>query len=103
MIITYAQGLALLTQASESYQYGLDLEAVAHIWRGGCVIRAHLLEDIRSAYRAQKDLANLLLDQHVAQQVLRRQADLRSVVYAGVGAGFPVLAFMASLAYFGLP
>ena len=29
------------------YGYGLDLEAVARIWRGGCIIRAALLEEIR--------------------------------------------------------
>ena len=51
MLITYAQGLALLTVASEKYEYHLDLEAVARIWRGGCIIRASLLEDIRTACR----------------------------------------------------
>ena len=40
MIATYAQGLALLLKASAAYGYGLDLEAVARIWRGGCIIRA---------------------------------------------------------------
>jgi len=38
MIATYAQGLALLQKASGTYDYGLDLEAVARIWRGGCII-----------------------------------------------------------------
>jgi 6-phosphogluconate dehydrogenase len=46
MIITYTQGMALLKQASNAYGYGLNLEAVARIWRGGCIIRAALLEDI---------------------------------------------------------
>jgi 6-phosphogluconate dehydrogenase len=44
MIITYAQGMALLAVASDKYKYHLDLEAVARIWRGGCIIRAALLE-----------------------------------------------------------
>ena len=100
MIITYAQGLALLTRASESYRYGLHLETVARIWRGGCIIRAELLEDIRSAYRNQGDLANLLVDPHFAQAVMTRQDDLRSTVHTGVDCGLPVPAFMASLSYF---
>jgi len=100
MIITYAQGLALLGKASEVYQYGLNLEAVARIWRGGCIIRAALLEDIRSAYRNQGDLANLLLDSHFADEVMKRQDDLRNVVRSGVHCGLPVPALMASLAYF---
>src|SRR5664279_5210190 len=52
MIITYAQGMALLGVASETYKYHLNLEAVARIWRGGCIIRAELLEDICAALRA---------------------------------------------------
>ncbi len=46
MIITYAQGFALLAVASEKYKYQIDLESVPLIWRGGCIIRAALLEDI---------------------------------------------------------
>ena len=57
MIATYAQGMALLQNASTTYDYGLDLEAVARIWRGGCIIRAALLEDIRTAYQSQGGFA----------------------------------------------
>ena len=69
MIITYAQGMALLAAASTTYGYHLDLEAVARIWRGGCIIRAALLEDIRAAYRSRPDLPNLLLDPELARKV----------------------------------
>lgn len=60
MIITYAQGMALLRSASLAYGYGLDLEAVARIWRAGCIIRAALFERVRAAYRARPDLPYLL-------------------------------------------
>ena len=100
IIITYAQGMALLTKASDAYRYGLNLEAVARIWRGGCIIRAALLEDIRSAYRKKADLANLLLDDHFANEVMKRQNDMRSVVRFGTECGMPIPALMASLAYF---
>ena len=53
MIITYAQGMALLAVASDKYEYHLDLEAVARIWRGGCIIRAALLEDICAAFHTR--------------------------------------------------
>ena len=55
MIITYAQGMALLAVASDKYEYHLDLEAVARIWRGGCIIRAALLEDICAAFATSPD------------------------------------------------
>ena len=68
MIIVYAQGMAVLAAASDKYEYHLDLEAVARIWRGGCIIRAALLEDIRMAYRINAALPNLLLDPSLSKK-----------------------------------
>jgi 6-phosphogluconate dehydrogenase len=99
-IVTYAQGFSLLQKASQVYQYNLDLEAIARIWRGGCIIRAALLEDFRSAYQAQPDLANLLLADDLGQAVLVRQTDWRAVVTTAVALAIPIPAFSASLAYF---
>ena len=75
MIIIYAQGMGLLAVASVKYKYQLDLEAVARIWRGGCIIRAALLEDICAAFRVKRDLANLLLDSNLSAKVMKHQAD----------------------------
>lgn len=100
MIITYAQGMAQLTRASDTYDYDLDLEAVARIWRGGCIIRAALLEEIRAAYRRQPDLPNLLIDSELRQRVMTRQADLRAVVRTAAELGIPAPGLMVALAYF---
>jgi 6-phosphogluconate dehydrogenase len=99
-IITYAQGMALLKQASSVYEYKLNLETVARIWRGGCIIRAALLEDFRSAYQAQPDLPNLLLDPQLGQEILAKEESLREVICAGARWGLPVPGLMASLGYF---
>jgi 6-phosphogluconate dehydrogenase len=100
MIITYAQGMALLWKASQAYDYNLDLEGVARIWRGGCIIRSALLEDIRAAYRAQPDLPNLLANPFLAEEIMARQADLRVVVRTAAELGIPTPAMMVSLAYY---
>lgn len=100
MICAYAQGMALLRRASEIYAYGLDLETVARIWRGGCIIRAALLEDIRAAFQARADLENLLLDPKLGRQFLARQWDLREVVGVAADLGLPAPGLMMSLAYF---
>jgi 6-phosphogluconate dehydrogenase len=99
-IITYAQGMALLKQASNAYGYGLNLEAVARIWRGGCIIRAALLEDIRTSYQKQPGLVNLLMDPHLSEEVMARQGDLREVVSVAANLGLPAPGLMVSLAYF---
>jgi len=100
MIATYAQGLALLRKASVTYNYDLDLEAVARIWRGGCIIRAALLEDIRAAYKTKATLPNLLLDPHLGKEFMSREADLREVVQMAVALGLPAPGLMATLSYF---
>ncbi len=99
MLITYAQGMAVLAAASSAYGYQLELQTVARIWRGGCIIRAALLEDIRAAYRDQPDLPNPLLHRALAGKLAAGEPALRRVTAAAAGLGLPVPAFMASLAY----
>ncbi len=99
MIIIYAQGMALLVAASDKYEYHLDLEAVARIWRGGCIIRAALLEDICAAFHAQRDLPNLLLDPTLSRKVMEHQEDLRQVVCLAAELGIPAPGLMVSLGY----
>jgi 6-phosphogluconate dehydrogenase len=99
MIITYAQGLALLAVASDKYKYHLDFEAVPRIWRGGCIIRAALLEDICAAFRARPELSNLLLDPNLSRKVMEHQEDLRQVVCQAAESGVPAPGLMVSLGY----
>jgi 6-phosphogluconate dehydrogenase len=100
MIITYSQGMALLHRASNAYGYHISLEAVARIWRGGCIIRAAVLEDIRAAYKKRPDLENLLLNPRLSDAVMSRQDDLRAVVRTAVGLGLPAAGFMAAMSYY---
>ena len=99
MIITYDQGLALLAKASTTYGYDLNLETVARVWRGGCIIRAALLEDIRSAYGKDPDLKNILLDDHLGRAVVVREADLRAVVRLAAESALPAPGMMTALSY----
>jgi 6-phosphogluconate dehydrogenase len=99
MIITYAQGLAQLKVASHEYLYDLDLEAVARIWRGGCIIRSALLEEFRKAFKSQPDLANLLLDANLGPAVMGRREDLQAVVRAAAESRIPAPGMMLALSY----
>ena len=99
MIVTYGQGLAQLREASLVYNYGINLESVARVWRGGCIIRAAVLEDIRAAFQVRSDLPNLLMDPHLGKEVTAREADWREVVKAAVDWGIPAPGLTVSLAY----
>jgi 6-phosphogluconate dehydrogenase len=100
MIITYAQGMHLLSRASEEYNYNLKLGEIAKIWRGGCIIRSLFLNDIYEAYHKDPKLAHLLLDKHVHNLVSDAVKGARKVLSAAVTAGIAAPAYAASLSYF---
>jgi len=100
MITTYAQGMSLLQRASKEYHYDLKLDEVAKIWRGGCIIRSGLLEDILSAYSAEPALPNLLVNKALGHELQACQDGFRLAVKTAVDAGVPIPAMMASLAYY---
>jgi 6-phosphogluconate dehydrogenase len=99
-ICSYAQGMALLTAASKTYEYQLNLGECARIWKGGCIIRAGFLNKIKQAYDQQADLPNLLLAPEFRQSILDRQTAWRNVIMLAAQSGIAVPAFSASLDYF---
>lgn len=99
-IATYAQGMEQMRAASEERGYGIDLGVVARIWRGGCIIRARLLEDFRKAYSRDPKLANLMVDPHLASELTTTQTAIRYIVRIGLEAGLPIPGFMNAVAYF---
>lgn len=100
MIISFSQGMAQLRKASHTYGYDLKLEDVARIWRGGCIIRAAVLEKFRAAFHSGPDLPNLLLDPVLGKEVETRQSHIRAVTSTAVTLGVPAPGFAVSLAYF---
>lgn len=99
-IMSYAQGMALIQAASTQWNWGLKLHEIAALWKGGCIIRAKFLDEIRRAFSTQPAPMNLLLDSFMKAEVTRCIPSLRKVVASAVERGVPVVGFAASLAYF---
>lgn len=99
-ICSYAQGMALLKSASDAYGYNLKLDSIARIWRGGCIIRAKFLDHIRTAFRDDPDLPNLLVAPFFREALLASQEAWRQVLEAAIRLAIPTPAMSASLAYF---
>ena len=99
-ICSYAQGMALLRRASEEYHYNLDYSEIARIWRGGCIIRARFLDDVRVAFKENPNLSNLLIAPFFHEEVLSRHKALRHAVETSIELGIPAPGMSASLAYF---
>ncbi|GAC1460248.1 MAG: NADP-dependent phosphogluconate dehydrogenase [Chamaesiphon sp.] len=99
-ICSYAQGMALLSSASQAYHYNLNLSEISRIWKGGCIIRAGFLNKIKDAFNQNPQLPNLLLAPEFKQTILDRQEAWREVLSQAAKLGIPVPAFSASLDYF---
>ena len=99
-IITYAQGLHQLADASKEYGYSLDIAVIAKIWRAGCIIRAGLLADITDAFKADNTLPNLLLAPNFVKKVKETVGAARELVAFGAKNGIPLPGLSNSLTYF---
>jgi 6-phosphogluconate dehydrogenase len=100
VIMAYADGLSLLKTASKAYNYDLNLEEVARIWRGGCIIRSSFLEHIMAAFLAQPELNNIMVDPSIAPILMDIQTGARSALQIAIRHGIPVSGMSAALAYF---
>ena len=99
-LISYAQGIDMLTSAAAEYNWDLKLDEIASLWRGGCIIRAALLKDITKAYAATDKPANLLFAPAFAAEIAEVLPAWRRVVFTAVQLGIPVPVFSSSLAYY---
>jgi 6-phosphogluconate dehydrogenase len=98
-VTTYAQGLSLLKTASAEKNYELDMVEIAKIWRGGCIIRAKLLEDIRQAFAAEPELENILVSDAFVPVLRKNQAMLKAFVHFAASSDIPCMSAAASLNY----
>ncbi len=99
MLACYAQGLVMLKEAGKEHGYGLNLAEIARIWKGGCIVRAKLLDPIRKAYKKNPGLPNLLVDRQFRGLVNRYASGLRRVVQTAAKTGVPALGFASTLGY----
>ena len=99
-VCSYAQGFFQLKAAALQYGWDLDYGGIAMLWRGGCIIRAAFLEDIKRAYKSEPQLENLLLDKYFMDSTASSQDGWRRVVSTAAMLGIPLPAMGAALNYY---
>ncbi|HQE06129.1 MAG TPA: NADP-dependent phosphogluconate dehydrogenase [Tepidanaerobacteraceae bacterium] len=99
-ICSYAQGFALMAEASKAYNWNLKLGNIALLWRAGCIIRAQFLDKIKEAYETNPKLQNLLLAPYFQQSIEDCQEAWRKVVSTAALKGVPIPSFSSALAYY---
>ncbi|DBA68188.1 hypothetical protein WJX79_010020 [Trebouxia sp. C0005] len=99
-ICSYAQGLNIIRAKSISMGWNIEMGELTRIWKGGCIIRAGFLDDIKNAYKRNPDLENLVLDEWFANKLAERQDAWRDVVKIAITNGLGTPGMTASLSYF---
>ncbi len=100
IITSYAQGFHQMGAASESYGYGIPFAEVARIWKGGCIIRARILDSISRAFKENARLQNLMVDRSFAETLMKLDRKWRGTATVAKAAGVPIPAINASLDYY---
>ncbi len=100
IVAAYAQGFSLLRAASEKYNYHLNAADIARIWRGGCIIRAGMLDNMRRAFGSKRDLPNLIISKPFAGVLRENRRVLSKLVGLATEHGVPVAGLSSALAYY---
>ena len=99
-LISYAQGYDLMMEAAREHNWNLNYGGIAHMWRGGCIIRSAFLKDIKEAFEHNPGLENLLLTPYFKEKLEAAQDSWRRVSAAAIENGIPLPAITSALAYF---
>ena len=99
-IVTYAQGMSLLQIASVEKEYDLNLAEISKIWRGGCIIRSELLEEMRRAYKKNPNLPNMILDDEFAEILSKNRDFWCKINNEFMISQVPSLCLSSALSYF---
>ncbi len=99
-VVSYAQGMALLSKASAELKMDIPLPEVIRVWTGGCIIRSGLLNLFGTAFAKNPQLQNLLLDENIATIISEKQKSLQDVVTTAISNDYPVNGLSSCLNYF---
>jgi 6-phosphogluconate dehydrogenase len=100
IMISYAQGLALLHKASIDLDMQIPMPKVVSVWRGGCIIRSVSLDLFTKIYLKNPQLENLLLDEQFAELIRGKEQNLRAVAITAIQNNYAAGNLLSALSYF---
>jgi 6-phosphogluconate dehydrogenase len=98
--IAYAQGLSMLSKASDEHKMNIPLPDVIRVWKAGCIIRSALLGNFTNAFRKDSKLSNVLLDADIAELLKSREGSMRNIVSLGIQSKIPLACLSSALTYY---
>ena len=97
-IVNHAIGFDLIQEASEQYNWNLNLSKIARIWTNGCIIRSELMENISELYKDKTE--HLLLHKNIVQELNAIHKDYAEIVAKSILSFCPMPVFSSALNYF---
>jgi 6-phosphogluconate dehydrogenase len=99
MIITYAEGLAVLDAARIKHGFQLDPCDLVRVWKGCTTLSTTVLDDISEAIRASPSSRNVFGDEDLSEKVMAHQEYLRHAVCRANKLNTVVPAMLAAVDY----
>jgi 6-phosphogluconate dehydrogenase len=98
MFMAFSQGMWLIAEASKEFGYGVNLSEVLRIWKGGCIIRAKLIDTLRR-YISNEN-AYLLENEEVMNLLKGKIDSLKNILKASIENEIPVPVLSSAYNYF---
>lgn len=99
MFLSFSQGLWLIHEASKAYNYNIDLPEVLRIWKGGCIIRARLLNYLGAILKENPENINLLASNNAMDFVKEKLSSALKVSSIARESGLPTPVLNSSIDY----
>ncbi len=98
-IINHAIGFSLLTEASNTFAWNLNLSEIARVWTNGCIIRSAFMEELIEIF-IDEPTENLLLHPTIVDSMKKNKDALTAVTTEALQAGYPNPVLSAAANYF---
>ena len=99
-VVSFIQGLSQLRSASNEKSYNLNYSEICKIWRGGCIIRAKILQDFMNAFNLNSELENLFFDLNIKEIINLNIESARKVSIYSIENEIPLSGLLSSISYF---
>ncbi|WP_029688170.1 NADP-dependent phosphogluconate dehydrogenase [Thermoanaerobacter sp. A7A] len=100
VFMSFSQGLWLIYEASKQYNYGVDLSEILRIWKGGCIIRAKILDFLRDIIRENEEYANLLHSDKSIEFIKDKLNSVYQVLEIGRNYRIPLMIINSAVDYY---
>lgn len=95
-IVNHQQGFELISEASKTNSWDLNLSNIAQIWTNGCIIKSDLMEQCTTIFKTLDDLVD---DTELFEVLKSSEADIGVILKLGIDNREPLFCYSAAYNY----